>query len=452
MRRLFALYLPAALCEVALFFDWFAVQHLAKRWGADARTLGRFVAVLTLAYVSGSLLFGRLADGAARRDRLIVAAGLALALSFTSGLLIETIRGCYLQLAAVGLATAMFWPAIQAKIGAEARPGDLHRDLGGFNVAWTAGRLALLPAGPVFQASARACFWIAGAAGALAWGGAWTGTRGGTSADGRGHPPPPPPPDPLPGGEGKHGHPGEEARAGGARSEKPAFLLLGLSANFLVWGVSSLVLGLFPDLGYALGLDPTRQGICLGTLVFGQLAGFFVLMRRREWTYRVGPIFALEGGLVLATLALATVERWPLLLPALFVTGVATAVAYASAIFYSLDLGDGRPGYRAGIHEGVLGLGAFVVPLAGGEIAGALGRGPSPPYVFAAGLVATGMLFQAWGFARLARRARSAYETAGFGSAAGASSPEGGAPAPAPVAPCTAAAAPRESTSAEPRT
>lgn len=431
MRRpLIAVYLPAALCEVALFLDWFAVQHLAKGWGADARTLGRFVAVLTFAYVGGSFVFGRLADRAARRDRLIVASGLALALSFTSGLLIESIRGCYLQLAAVGLATAMFWPAIQAKLGAEARPGDLHRDLGGFNIAWTAGRLALLPAGPIFQASARACFWIAGAAGTLAWGGAWAGVRGGgAAAESRDAP--------------------ETSRLG-SLLRKP-YLFLGLSANFLVWGVSSLILGLFPDLGYALGLDPTRQGACLGALVLGQLAGFAVLRHRRDWTYRAGPVLALEGALGLAAVALATVERWPLLLPALFAAGAATAVAFASSIFYSLDYGDGRPGYRAGIHEGVLGLGAFLVPLAGGEIAGALGAGPRPPYVFAAALVAVGMLVQGWIFARLSRRAREGtglgYETTGLGSS---SAPA--AAAPPPVAPCTAAAAPRDSTSAEPRT
>jgi hypothetical protein len=310
----------------------------------------------------------------------------------------------FAQLVAIGLSTAMFWPALQAKLGAEAEPGELARDLSGYNLSWTVGKgLGLYLAGPAFEVSRRLGFWIAAGAAvlaallpALSIGGG-KAARAVSRGDGAGAAPPISPASPAAPGV----TPRPETRPPRASGRRP-YLFLGLSSNFLTWGVNALVVGLFPDLGRTLGLTPTQQSLCVGTTVAGQLAAFAFLGRYPLYTYRALPVLGAEVLLLVSLAGLSVLEGFAFLLLALLGAGAALALGFAASIFHSLDY-DERVGYRTGVHETVLGLGAFAIPLSAGEIAGLSGS-PRSPYFFAFGLVAVGLLAQVAVFRRLTAR------------------------------------------------
>ncbi len=402
--KLIGLYLPALLLELALFMNIFALQQLALAKGAGVDDLGLMLSLFVLAYTLSAFGFGRLADRAWLRAPLVVAASVLMAAGFASGLLLDSVAEYTASLAVLGVFSAMYWPALQAEIGEAATAGAavgaeerLSRDIGGYNVAWSIGKgngIFLLV--PIYERSTEAPLWIAAACAALAGVCSLAGLLRRESAR------------PAPGsqaqGAGPRPHPGPTKRA---------FLALGLTANFAVWGVNSLLVALFPALGKELGLSETLQSACLGTVVIGQVAAFYVLGSWRGWLYRAWPLLAIEGALALACAAFASLDR-ALFVPAAFVFGVALAQAYAASLYYSLDY-DERHGSRTGTHETVLGGGAFVLPLLGGEVGARLGD-VRAPYAFAAAVALAALAAQAL----LLVRARTRYEGlvgVGIGSA-----------------------------------
>jgi MFS family permease len=388
VRRFFAFFLPAALIDLALYANLFALEQRTLSLGGDARDLSWLAATYIGVYVFSSLAAGRFAD-TAWRDRLLVTASALLAGAFALGLVTNAAWQFRAVLAVTGALSASFWPSIQSKIGEEARAsGDMSGAIGGFNLAWSLGKAAgLFGAGPLYEWRTGAPFAVAALAAAIATLSLVAAARGPRISTS--HAP--------------AAAPAAAAAAAAAtpRVKKRAFLVAALAANFLGYGANALAVALVPALGRTLDLSPTVQGGLLATTVAGQFSGFLLLRGGRRWHYRIGPLLGVEALFFAAALPLVVAERWPLLLPSLFAYGLFLSASYASSIYYSLDY-DERRGLRTGIHEAVLGTGGFVLPLAGGALAARPG-GTRAPYIMAAAAAALLIGFQGAVF-RLARR------------------------------------------------
>lgn len=369
-----AFYFPAALIDLALYANLFALQQRAMERGAGPAGLARLVATYIGVYVLSSLVVGRLRA----RGPLLAATSAALAGLFALGTATGALWQFQATLGAIGVFSAVFWTSTQARLGEEAGP-NLGGAIGGFNLAWSAGKaLGLFSAGPLYQWDARAPFVLAAAcaAGACACNSIaefWNHrTRRIRRNDERAL---------------------SASSASSAvtlvvpQARKRRFLIAALTANFLGYGVNAMAIALVPDLGRTIGLSPALQSACLAVTVGGQLAGFALLGRSRAWTYRAAPLVGVELVFAAAGATLALAPSWPLLLPGLFVFGAAQSITYASSLFYSLDY-DERRQMRAGIHEAMLGVGGFAIPLLGGALAARPG-GIRDPYWLAAGMVAT---------------------------------------------------------------
>lgn len=420
-RRFTAFYVPAALVDLALYANLFALEQRTLAQGGNERDLSWLTATYIGVYVFSSLAAGRFAD-TGLRDVLLVGSGALMTGAFALGLVTSEPWQFRATLAFVGVLSASFWPSVQSKLGEEARAGEMSGAIGGFNVAWSLGKAAgLLVAGRLFEWRPGAPFVLAASAAAIA--AACAVATFGRARDAIPAPAPAPRPQEPP-------RPAEPPRS---RRRKRAFLIAALAANFLGYGVNALAIALVPKLGASLGLSPTVQGGLLAMTVAGQFAGFLLLRGSHAWAYRAGPLLAVEALFAAAALPLALATRWPLLLPSLFCYGLFLSVSYASSIFYSLDF-DERRGLRTGIHEAALGTGGFVLPLLGARVAAS--GGTRLPYVLAGAAAAGLALVQAVFFARSAR-----YE-----AGEGATSPSGGGGA------RRAATASPLDTSADPRT
>ncbi|MEZ0228513.1 MAG: MFS transporter, partial [Planctomycetota bacterium] len=152
-------FLPALLVDLAIYLINFTLQHvLADRLGTGTDIelpLALFSAVYTTTYVAGTLGLGPFSDRPGWRRACMCAGLLVTALvpifMFVGGLELG-LWVFYASMAVLGVGSALFWPAQQARIGdrsgSEKLPGALFR----FNVGWTAGKaLGLGVAGVLYK-------------------------------------------------------------------------------------------------------------------------------------------------------------------------------------------------------------------------------------------------------------------------------------------------------------
>ncbi len=366
--------LPALLVDLAIYLVNFTLQHvLADRLGTSAAVempLALFSAVYTTTYVAGTLSLGPFADRPGWRRPCMTLGLLAIALvpfAMVAGALDLGLWVFYAAMGVLGLGSALFWPAQQARIGDRSTPEQLPGALFRFNVGWTAGKaLGLGVAGALYRSAdgpAHPSYaLVAAIAAALI-------ALGLTALDRA-----------------------PEVPRGAAPSvsqqrRKRDFLVAALAVNFALWGLGTTVIALIPKLGAELGLAERAQGFLLAGLVFAQSLVFIVLGDRKGWTYQallvvLVPLLGVAAGVALAV---AGSPLWAV--PAALATGALGGAAYAFSIFYSLDY-DERRGLRMSINEAVLGLGG-VLPVAGGAIASASGWARAP-YAFAAAVCFVG--------------------------------------------------------------
>jgi MFS family permease len=270
----------------------------------------------------------------------------------------------------MGLAGSLYWPALQAAVGAEASPGRLDRDLGLFNVAWSLGKaFGFVSVGWMTARWGHAAALLAAAASAL------------------------PilvllPRDPQ-------GRPAREAEAG--RADRDAFRTMGWIANFAAFGLGAAFANQYIKVARgAVELtiaDPkTFLGIFLGTIFGAQTLAFGLLQKGAAWTYRRGLSYALQAGTAGVAVGITLLRGDVAILAAAPLLGAGLGFSYASSIYYSLH-GPADHGRFAGIHEAVLGAGTLLVPIAGGKLADLTGD-LRMPYWLAAGVVVASLAAQ----------------------------------------------------------
>jgi MFS family permease len=294
-------------------------------------------------------LMGRFSDLLGRRP-LIIAAPLI----FLTTCLVMT-RVCsvstILALSVLnGLALSIYWPSLQAWI-ADHPTGTgqrvLARDMGTFNLSWTAATLA----GPIFSGFLYSLYprlpFFAGAAMALVlFALVFTSIHEG-------------------------GVPREE-KAPSADLETPSrrrnFLYAAWVANFASWFVMGNTRYQFPKLAHELQIPSHTIGLLLGFVGFALFAGFFLLRRTDRWLFSKRFFLGVQL-LAVAGMALISVSSRPVFFaPAFVMFGLSCSLTYYSSLYYAVQLLK-KKGRGTGLHESILGGGAVLGPILGGVAA-----------------------------------------------------------------------------------
>ncbi len=374
------LLLASFLMDGSFYLILTAVPLRAAALQATPLQLGILPVLASGVYVVAALTFGALSD---RWPRIAMArAGAALrTLAALALIRADTIPLLMLFLPLLGIANGLFWPALQAAVG-EMRPeGELRRNIGGFNVSWSAGKmLGFLCGGiviahggftPVLAAAA-----VLSAAVAL------------ILPEVRIHP------DWAPDAAGA---PGADLPR---HAERGAWRRIGWLANFVFFGIGALLNYHYPKLLLSYGFSARDFGIYLGLIYLCQTLAFVALARWGGWHFRPGILLGAQALGFVSLALLAGLRARGLIWATAPGIGLGLGISYSSSIYYSLFREPGR-GRSTGIHEALLGSGTFLIPFLAGaaaQVSGSL----LAPYLFGSCCLAAGMAVEAvW-----ARRSR----------------------------------------------
>lgn len=348
----------AFVADWAFYLVFTSVPLRAIELGAGPLILGLLPALSSTVYILSSLNFGRLSDRGgrmrmARLGTLAMAAG-AILLRTSSSLPMLFV---FLPLVSIG--GGLFWPAIQAELGDRGPSSGLVRRMGFFNVAWSAGKmLGFWTAGHLAQAYGTATPLLLAAAFEAA---VFMIT---------------PPDRPLE-------RPREDATQEPApdAAMRARYRLVARLSNLVAFGVGATLNYQFPKRLFDIGLQAGDLGNFLGLVGLWQTLAFALLGWRRGWEWSpsilIGTLVFGMGSVGI----LAWARGEALILACAPGIGIATGVAYSASLFHSLHSDVGR-GKNTGIHEALLGSGAFFLPLMGGSLAKAAGLGA--PYILCA--------------------------------------------------------------------
>ncbi|MEW6750172.1 MAG: MFS transporter [Candidatus Latescibacterota bacterium] len=361
------LYAISFLQDLCLAVTGLCVPLLALQLGGTYDDLGIIGAAGSCAYSLGCFTVGRLADSMGYR-RLMAASALAACGVFAAYLAATRIWHLLVLAGLSGLALSGFWPCLQAWLGQGKGRRQLLRAIGSFNVAWSLGFLVgPAVAGRLYTVAPASAFGLVAGVGLLVF----LALCVVPVRDGVGPPSCP-----------------EAGTLAAARH----FLPVAWAANFVTFFATGSVRSLFPKLGTDLGIEPVTLGMLLSVIGLAQTLMFALVARTERWQFRLGPLAAVQG-LAAAGLWLLALASSPLLLAlALLLQGMLIGATFTASIFYSLHA-EGPGGRRTAVHEGLVGSGVFVGPLAGGLVAEHLG--PRAPYLLASAVLLCAVLVEA---------------------------------------------------------
>jgi DHA1 family multidrug resistance protein-like MFS transporter len=264
-----------------------------------------------------------------------------------------------------GLCLSAYWPSLQAWIADRQIGTGLARDIGNFNLSWTAATLA----GPILSGSlygiySRLPFFTAAAVALTLFILVFATVHETRS------------------------HFGEEASLTGmeASSWRRRFLYAAWAGNFASWFIMGNARYQFPKLARELAIPPDIIGLILGFLGLALFSGFFLLRRTDRWHFARDYLFGAQF-VAMAGLLLIIVSGEPALFALAFVMiGLSCSLTYYSSLYYAVHLLK-KKGKGTGLHESILGGGAVLGPILGGVAAQYTGL-RAPYFLCAAILVA----------------------------------------------------------------
>lgn len=294
-------------------------------------------------------LMGHFSDLLGRRPLIITAPLIFL----TSCLLMTQVQSVSTILALSvfnGLGLSIYWPSLQAWIADHPTgtgQGDLARDIGTFNLSWTAATLA----GPIFSGFLYSLYprlpFIVGASIALMlFALVFTSVH-----------------------ESRL-RPEEKASSVDMETsnQRRGFLYAAWAANFASWFIMGNIRYQFPKLARELNIPPQTIGLLLGFVGFALFVGFFLLRRTDRWLFSKGYLFGAQI-LALAGISLIGFSSEPTLFALAFVMfGLSCSLTYYSSLYYAVQLLK-KKGRGTGLHESILGGGAVLGPILGGVAA-----------------------------------------------------------------------------------
>ncbi len=332
--------------------------------GGNPIELGLIGTITASVHMVLANLAGRLSDKFGRRT-LMITGPLIFGVSCLLMTQMPNVKGVLALAALNGCGMAIFWPAFQAWV-AESRNGSgLARNIGSFNMSWTASHL-LGPtlAGFLFALHARLPFWLA----AVLCFFLFLAMR--ASARDRAIQPEMetefPPPE------------SEETKFG------RRFLYAIWIANFASFFILGNARYQFPKLARELTMSSYAIGLLMSCIGLAQFLGFFFLRGSERWHFNK---FYLLGAQLLAAAGLLLLygssRQWVFAL-AFLLLGLCASLTYYSSLYYAVRLLK-RKGKGAGLHESILGSGVVLGPLFGGIAAHAVGL--RAPYILCLALL-----------------------------------------------------------------
>ncbi len=303
-------------------------------------------------------LGGRLSDRVGRRVLMVMG---PLIFSLSSFLATQAQGvGHILALAAFnGLGMAIFWPSFQAWVADSQTGSDLARNIGSFNMSWTAANLlGPMVSGILFSLQTRVPFWVSGVLAFMLFLLLWASVGDRVS------------------------QPAKERAAAPQEAGNPdwgrTFLYAIWIANFASWFILGNLRYQFPKLARDMALSPSTIGLLLSCVGFSQFLGFFLLRGSDRWHFKKSFVLGAQMMGVMGLLLVSLFSR-PLVFASSFILiGGCASVTYYSSLYYSIRLLK-RKGKGTGLHESILGSGVVLGPLLGG--AAALAAGMRAPYI-----------------------------------------------------------------------
>lgn len=355
--------------DLATGIYYLAVPLLLIELNANPIELGLVAMIGSSTYMAMAHFMGRLSDRFGRRP-LIIAAPALFTLICLLMAIAEEIKIILGVSVLTGFCLSMFWPSFQAWVVDSHTETGLARNLGSFNMSWTAANLAgpilsgflysLNPRLPFFVSAAMAfvLFFLLQASlhdRKTPW------ERTGRSVD------------------------TEEVH------DRRVFLYVAWVANFTAWFIFGNCRYQFPKLARELNISPQIIGLLLGSIGFALFMGFFILRRGERWHFKalhlLGAQTLLGGGILIVLLS-----SQPILFASAFVMiGTAGSVTHYSSLYYAVHLLKAK-GKGSGLHESIVGAGAMLGPILGG-IAAQYG-GLRAPYLLCLVVLGTAIIVQ----------------------------------------------------------
>ncbi len=366
MRRhgssLLILYLATAGLQASMNMAFLALPIYALSVLLSPFEIGLIGASGGLTYSLTARLLGGLSDKYSKRVFVVLgsilqatAAGLYSLFSSTQYLLPLRI--------VQSLGLALFWPAIEAMIAAEARDGAVEHALAAYNVSWSTANIVSSPiAGFLITAFTLTLPFHVSSALALIMAILLL---------------------PL---KQKTGHSQVPVRvvqaADTARANKLSRLtfLLSVLGAFAYAFNGSIVGTLFPVSATGLGISPIQIGFLFFLSNLAQTL-VFIFSERLIRRFKKGSFPIGVATLILSLIPMALVRDATTFAPSFIGLGFGQGILYSSSLYYILTERVGDRGYATGNFEGTLGLASFLGPLIGGA---STRLGPSYPYVVGA--------------------------------------------------------------------
>jgi len=350
-----------------------AVPLLAISMGLSSIILGTIGFVPGITYILLCFPFGKLSEKWHRKNLVLAGSFIyllpSLILCFSSRL-----YQFYLAMFLLAVASAMFWPPLEAWIAEEESRQSLTRRMGWFNTSWSIGMaVGPLIGGILFGINLKLPFYFSLLMSAAIFFILLREIRKSP---------------PLPRGK-------RVSQTISSSSDPPAaasfYLYISRVANFTLWFSLGVIRYIFPKLSTSLGISSSFLGFLMFILSFSQTLTLYWFGKLHGWQYQLYPILLFQLLAVTGLILIFIGNSIFLFLLAFVLLGTAAGTTYSYSLFHSINV-PLQKGPSAAVHEIVLGTGGLIGPLVGGAVAQQYSL--HTPYILAALIIAAGIFLQ----------------------------------------------------------
>jgi predicted MFS family arabinose efflux permease len=312
----------------------------------DAENLGLALAASSV-YVVGALASHRAAERLSEKRlvmMMVMGQILAYATMFTAPIGVVVVAAN----AMLGLCNGTKWPVVESYFTAGQTPAATAKAVGRFSLSWvTAVPVALVAAGPIIDWNPRGLFAVAMMLNMLSLLAIRPLERRPVHlAD---------------------DHPDRPTEGGLARCR--ALLSSSRCSMLTNYSLMTILAALMPRVFADLGLTVAAATALAALLEGSRGVTFFTLHRFTGWHNRGGPLAAVVVGLPLGFLLILVGPNLATVIAGELIFGVAAGMTYYSSLYYSMVVKNAAV-EGGGAHEGLIGLGSAMGPVAG--VAGGL--------------------------------------------------------------------------------
>ena len=337
MLTMVRLYLCPALMDGLAYFVLFSILYAAGERGLSLAQCAWLGGTFQLAYMTASLILGRLLSRRNARLLMLLGAGL-FALFGACGLVTTSFPPLLGLVTAAGVAMALFFNAFQTFMRGESAPGELSRTVAWYTLAWSSGMsMGFLLSGYLFRLGPAVMALVT-----IVTGGLTTCLLIVHRAR---------PIETLSAEEHIETGPAD------MRPVHPAYVGVGWVMIFTVMFIQRPVTTFYPSLCARAGISAFMAGLPLFLHLGMQAGAGAAMFKGRALLYRRTPLVFFQ---LLAAAMFLIMWWWPsylMTMVCLTISGVYAAFAYFCAVYYASNAGNRS--FNTGINEFLVGLGSF---------------------------------------------------------------------------------------------